>query len=176
MLRSLGLSISYQRVLQLEKQIASSVIEAYEKEGVVVPSNIMKNTFTVSAINNIDFDGSSNTSNNAFRGTSICIHQQPDDSATEREKFHLSSQGYKIELLESYALVEIMNTVNEKPSAPAKQITAPFFKLDEELEREERWAQQSSKMIPRELQEGDMMSWAGYFAALDIQAQISNLL
>ncbi len=89
----------------------------------------------VAAIDNLDFDGSSNTGQHSFHGTSISLHQQPTVSSVEREKFFFMSQENKVQLPPSYADVLPLNTFNPKAPATLKMITAPFFNLEEELQR-----------------------------------------
>lgn len=65
----LGISISYDRVLEIEDDIASGVIAQFEEEGVVAPICQRKGLFTVGALDNIDHNPSSTTAMNAFHGT-----------------------------------------------------------------------------------------------------------
>ena len=69
------MSISYHRVLQLEKWLASSVCQRYEEDGVVCPAKLRKDLFTVAALDNIDHKSSSNTATQSFHGTSISFMQ-----------------------------------------------------------------------------------------------------
>ena len=84
----------------------------------------------------------------------------------ERPKLSLTSQQYKIQLPDSYANVPPLNNVNSKPPVPLKTITTPFYNLDEQLRREQRWVQQSQLLMLKDLQPGDMMSWSGYNSKL----------
>ena len=52
MLYSLGLSISYDRVLELSTDKGNSVCERFESEGVVCPPKLLKGVFTTAAIEN----------------------------------------------------------------------------------------------------------------------------
>lgn len=54
MLYENGLSISYDRVLEISSQLGEAVVNQYVKEGVVCPPVLMKNLFTLSALDNID--------------------------------------------------------------------------------------------------------------------------
>ena len=162
LLHSLGLSISYWRLLEIEKHIASSVCEHFAETNIVIPTNSLENTFVVAGIDNINFNSSSNTGQNSFHGTSISLHQQRTESSVERPKLSLTSQQYKIQLPDSYANVPPLNHVNSKPPVPLKTITTPFYNLDEQLRREQRWVQQSQLLMLKDLQPGDMMSWSGY--------------
>ena len=166
LLHSLGLSIGYWRLLEIEKHIASSVCEHFAETNVVILTNSLQNTFVVAGIDNINFDGSSNTGQNSFHGTSISLHQQRTESSVERPKLFLTSQQYKIQLPDSYANVPPLNNVNSKPPVPLKTITTPFYNLDEQLRREQRWVQQSQLLMLKDLQPGDMMSWSGYNSKL----------
>ena len=76
-LHALGLLASYDRIISLEKQIASSLCQRFINDDAVVPVNMKKNTFTVAAIDNIDFNASSTTVTSSFHGTSVSYHQEP---------------------------------------------------------------------------------------------------
>ncbi|CAB4019732.1 Hypothetical predicted protein, partial [Paramuricea clavata] len=49
----------------------------YEREGVVCPSQLRKGLFTTSAVDNIDHNTSSTTSQTLFHGTAISLVQHP---------------------------------------------------------------------------------------------------
>lgn len=70
----LGISVSYKRVQQIEKNVASTVCEHFNQLGdSVCPSGLMHSLFTYAAIDNIDHNTSSNTSVDSFHGTSISL-------------------------------------------------------------------------------------------------------
>ena len=153
----LGLSISYGRETQLEKQIASTT-------NGVVPQTLKKNTFTVFAVDNLDIKAGSTTADDELHGTFISAQQQPTIVSEDQPKFKLSSQGYKIALPDNYASIDTINSINTKTSPPAKQINGEYFDIDTEHEKEKKWAQHSHLMVFEDLQEEDRVSWAGYFA------------
>lgn len=76
-LDKLGLSISYQRVLQIENSLSMPACELFENEGVVCSSNIRQGLFAVAAIDNIDHNPSSTTAQGSFHGTGINVIQFP---------------------------------------------------------------------------------------------------
>lgn len=76
---NLGVSISYDRLLSLSTEITNSVIERYEREGVVCPSKLKGELFTTAAVDNIDHNHSSTTSQGSFHGTAISLVQHPSD-------------------------------------------------------------------------------------------------
>lgn len=74
---SLGISISYERVLQLENNIAFTMCKQFESDGIVCPSILRKGLVTIGAIDNIDHNPSSATAHSSFHGTGISITQFP---------------------------------------------------------------------------------------------------
>ena len=74
---SLGLSISYDRVLRLSAQMGNSVCQLYHIEQVVCPPTLRSNVFTTAAVDNIDHNPSATTSKNPFHGTGISLLQHP---------------------------------------------------------------------------------------------------
>ena len=74
---SLGLSISYDRVLRLSAQMGNSVCQLYHIEQVVCPPTLRSNVFTTAAVDNIDHNPSATTAKNSFHGTGISLLQHP---------------------------------------------------------------------------------------------------
>jgi len=72
---SLGLSISYTRVLSLSSNIARAVEERFEEDGVVCPVQLRQSLFTTAAVDNLDYNPTSTSSKKAFHGTGISIFQ-----------------------------------------------------------------------------------------------------
>ena len=62
-LHDFGLSISYDRGMELEEWVAQAVSERYEEDGVVCPTQFRKDLFTLSAVDNLDHNPTSNTAN-----------------------------------------------------------------------------------------------------------------
>jgi hypothetical protein len=77
MLYQMGISISYDRIMELEDWLATSVCERFEEDGVVSPANLRKGLFTVGALDNLDHNPSSTTAKTSFHGTGISLFQFP---------------------------------------------------------------------------------------------------
>ena len=71
----LGLSISYDRVLTISKNLGNEVCARYEADHVVCPTNLRCGLFTTSAVDNIDHNPSSTTAQGSFHGTGISVFQ-----------------------------------------------------------------------------------------------------
>ena len=72
-----GLSISYDRVLELSSQLGDAAVNMYMADGVVCPSVLRKTIFTTAAMDNIDHNPSATTATTSFHGTSISVFQHP---------------------------------------------------------------------------------------------------
>ena len=76
-LYQMGISISYDRVIELEDLIATSVCKRFEEDGVVSPACLWKGLFTVGALDNLDHNLCSTTVVTSFHGTGISLFQSP---------------------------------------------------------------------------------------------------
>ena len=106
----LGLSISYDRLMDIIHALGSRVFEQYSRERCVCPPNLSKGLFTTAAVDNIDHNLSTTTVMDSFHGTSISLFQHPsnDNSGTDRLELcplHQSTTKQISGLPESYTRV-----------------------------------------------------------------------
>ena len=82
----LGMSISYDRVLRLSAQMGNDVCEQFHRDHVVCPPKLQHQFFTSAAVDNLDHNPTSTTSQDAFHGTAISLIQHPTctDSGVDR--------------------------------------------------------------------------------------------
>jgi len=82
----LGLSVSYQRVIQLSNKVTNAVCEKYRSDNFVCPPALRRELFSVAAVDNIDHNLSSTTATSSFHGTAISIIQFPtfENSGVQR--------------------------------------------------------------------------------------------
>ena len=76
-LSHLGLSIFYDRLLQLSAQMGNNVCQQFHREQVVCPQKMRGEVFTTAAVDNIDHNPSATTSKDSFHGTAISLIQHP---------------------------------------------------------------------------------------------------
>ena len=79
---SLGLCVSYKRVINLYEDIAEAVTQHFEKQGVMCPPSMRKNVFITAAVDNIDHNPTSSTAHRSFHGTGLSFFQHPTDQNT----------------------------------------------------------------------------------------------
>lgn len=92
MLHENGLSISYDRVLEITAKLGEAVVAQYVEDGVVCPPALRKQLFTTSAVDNIDHNPTATTAKTSFHGTSVSIFQHPslDHAGEVREPLILN--------------------------------------------------------------------------------------
>ena len=69
--------MSYDRILELENQIATSLCNSINVIGLVCPHQLHHSLFTIGALDNLDHNPSSTTSKDSFHGTGISFFQFP---------------------------------------------------------------------------------------------------
>jgi len=74
---TLGLSISYDRVLEISTDFGGSVCEQYHQDQVVCLPNLRRGLFNTSAIDNIDPNLSSTSPTDALHDTGLSLFQHP---------------------------------------------------------------------------------------------------
>ena len=72
--------MSYDRILQLENQLTTSVCEVTKERGLVCPMSSHTGLFTIGALDNLDHNPSSTTAKDSFHGTGISLFQFPTES------------------------------------------------------------------------------------------------
>ena len=107
-LYQLGLSVSYDRILELEKQIASSLCEQTNEIGLVCPRQLKHGLFTAGALDNLDHNPSSTTAKDSFHGTGISVFQFPTElnAGSPQVTVTLSTSAKCNQLPESYTIVQ----------------------------------------------------------------------
>ena len=73
----LGLCISKDRLFQISTSLGNSAINTFERDGVVVPLFLEFGLFCTTALDNIDHNPTSATSNDSFHGTAASVNQHP---------------------------------------------------------------------------------------------------
>ena len=71
----MGMSVSYDRVMEVRKGLAISVSQRFAEDGVVLPSNIKRGVFTTGAVDNIDESGRTELHGTAISLTNHLTHE-----------------------------------------------------------------------------------------------------
>ena len=168
----MGISISYDRVLELEDWIATAVCEQFEEDGVVAPACLQKGLFTVGVLDNLDHNPSSTTSVDSFHGTGISLFQFPtsDDPGESRPPVTIPPSGHKHSLPDYYACVPAVAVTISAIAVPSSVDTTTESSqacLDEAIVEEAGWFHHALPLVEEEvLTSGkDAIAWAAYHAS-----------
>ena len=149
----LGLSIPYRRVLEIEDWLVTAVSERFDGDGVVCPAHLRRELFTTGALDNLDHNPSSNTSQTSFHGTSISLFQNVDEShpGEMREPIRIPPlSNQKRHIPDHYAIVPPVSfntkSVNPTPSCILTSDEDPKY-LDRARKQEQQWLHHASSIL-----------------------------
>lgn len=129
---SLGLCISYDRVLEICNNISLNLLKRFEHNGVFVAGHLTRNTFTIIAKDNIDLNSRSTKQKKHFHGISMSTMQFPSsiDSSFEHSFIYDLSlvSSKKLSLPEDYEII------NDPPFRPKTPLELPVCTINFEYE------------------------------------------
>uniref|UniRef100_A0A1X7UZV2 Uncharacterized protein n=2 Tax=Amphimedon queenslandica TaxID=400682 RepID=A0A1X7UZV2_AMPQE len=165
--QQLGLSVSYDRVLQVNNELADSVCQDFNLKGVVCPSQLRKGVFTIAALDNKDHNPSSTTAKGSFHGTGISLFQSPTvvNQGTCQEKLLLLIARKNMH----YLIIILYNKKDDisVPKPPNDIVANHNNFLHMAVNQEECWIENSIKLLEKEvLESDDKIAWSAYHASL----------
>ena len=181
-LHRLGISISYNRVIELENSLAGTMCARFEEEGVVCPSHLRKNLFTVGALDNIDHNLSSTTAQGSFHGTGISIFQFPTTSNSgicrDPITFLTNNNSSNYSLPHNYINVPAVTTkTNNLSLPPVVRHTEIQGHLDRAKMEEVKWMEHAMQLLMKDkIEIDDYISWAAFHASTQPESIDPNAL
>ena len=166
MLYHMGISVSYDRIMELEDWLATSVCERFEEDGVVSPPCLRNGLFTVGALDNLDHNPSSTTSMSSFHGTGISLFQFPTKvkPGDDRPSVSIPPSGTrKLVLPESYASVPAVSLKTSTVEVQPCHMEQMEEQLAAAISQEENWIKHALPILKKEeLSADSMIVWAAY--------------
>lgn len=180
---SMGLCISYDRLLALSTDIANSVCSQFENDGVVCPPKLRGGLFTTAAVDKTDHNPSSISAHDSFNRTAISLAQNPTSQVpgvdrginTIQPVSSASKVSRKVAQLPAHFLEVPLAMLREsEPFVPQTEglIKSHPFALGCGYERERDWLENIKDLLCKEeLAKDDAVSWAAYRVS---QASLSS--
>ena len=182
----LGLSITYDRVMQISADLGNSICAQFEEEGVVCPSKLKKSLFTTANVDNIDHNPSTHTAKDSFHGTAVSLTQHPstDREGIARDQVVISPDIPKkktlTDLPESYTDVQpVAVQVKKDCYVPkgCKSVKPSSDLIGEGIKSEYQWLNKVKELLKKDkLDKEDYISWSAHFASLQSQAPRSQAI
>lgn len=160
--------MSYQRIIELEDMLATSISERFEMDGCVVPACLRKGIFTIGVLDNIDHNPSSTTAASSFHGTGISVFQLPtiNNLGEERLPVTLPPQGTGHVLPKEYATVHPVELDPSKAVVPVCVMTESVSCMGAEKQTEVTWVEHSLRKLEEVfISSSDTVTWAAYHAS-----------
>ena len=171
-LYQMGISVSYQRIVELEDMLATSISERFGMDGCVAPACLRKGAFTIGALDNIDHNPTSMTAASSFHGTGISMFQLPtvNNPGEERPPVTLPPKSTGHALPEEYATVHPEELDTSKAVVPVSLMKEPESCIAVEKQREERWLEYSlGKLDEGSVSPSETVTWAAYHASTQME-------
>ena len=162
-----GVSIPYDRVLEISAQLGDTAVNQYNAEGVVCPTILRKDIFTTAAMDNIDHNPTATSASTSFHGTSISIFQHPtsENKGQIRDKFSVNIKAKKVpELPDSFTNIRsaFFTDKQPKPSSVNVPISFPTLQLNLEFD----WLQKVNLIVGTDDTEESSLLWPSHYASM----------
>ncbi len=172
-LKTIGISVSYTRVTQVENSIALSMCKQFETDGVVCPSNLRNGLFTAGAMDNLDHNPSSTTAESSFHGTGISIIQFPtsdfEGNCRNIVPFNGEDSEVVCSLPLSYTTVPAVALNASNTSVPQKSSLSSVSDHDlgrgRGMVKEDSWLKHVIELLDSD--DEKHISWAAFHAACE---------
>ena len=128
MFHDLNLAVNYSRVLQIETQLANSVIVKIERDKIYIPRNVVLGKFVSFAIDNTDFNEDTPDGKRTFHGTLTAVYQRKEMSEARLplEYFSTVSRETKMRPFDvTLGIQTFMFTPRSNPLSPVIQEFKP---------------------------------------------------
>ncbi|KAK3734698.1 hypothetical protein QZH41_002108 [Actinostola sp. cb2023] len=172
----MGLSISYDRVMSISTDVANSVCDRFDQEGVVCPPGLRGTLFTTGALDNIDHNPSATTAKDSFHGTAISLAQHPTINS---HGFHRGTNVIMETTVRANAVKELPESYQNVPPAvlKTKDPVVPKFigpamppNVDHNpafVSKEIEWFNNVKSLCGKDqLSNDEFISWAAFHASL----------
>ena len=164
---TLGLCVSYNRILDVRKKLALSVCQRYENDGVVIPSNMKLNVFTTADVDNHDVKKSCNLSRDEFHGTSITMtnHLSQENMGAERPHITFDDDiniNNHVKLPDHYAVVHPVDLNNDYVLTPVAEARPNQDQVHHAVEKDLSWLKHVSDVVAQDELVNLPVSWSGY--------------
>ena len=129
-LYELGMSISYNLVLDISTELGNKICRHYRMQRAVFPPALKGGHFTTGAVDNIDHDPSSTSAHGSFHGTGISLFQHPpadtNFSEVPRVVFtmpdDMATNGTLACLPETYTSIPPATLARQDPCVPRQEV------------------------------------------------------
>ena len=174
-LYELGLSTSYNRVMDIESDMGNTICSYYKENNVVCPPQLVPGIFTTSAVDNIDHNMSSTTSSDSFHGTGISLFQNVTKENEDQINSHdvncalrLGQEHGKVtDLPHDYTNItptQLKDGTIYVPNCPGV-VTPDCDSFEQQIQEDKAWLHHVNNIYNEEVTPETAITWAAFHAS-----------
>ncbi|KAL8561604.1 hypothetical protein ACOMHN_024839 [Nucella lapillus] len=167
-----GISVSYNRVMEVKQCVARAVCARHAQDGVVLPTNSRFNVFTTHDVDNIDSKAQGNFSLDEFHGYALSAtnHLSHGNLGVKRDPIKLDTSDTSTPKLPyAYVIqppVELTKTDVFAPRLGNSEVR-PHLDVRGAKVKDEAWMAHVTRVLKQgTLAEDDVITWSGYNSML----------
>ncbi|KAI8503415.1 hypothetical protein Bbelb_192360 [Branchiostoma belcheri] len=170
----LGVSASYDRIMDIVTSLGNNVCDYYQHIGTVCPPQIQKGQFITAATDNIDHNPSSSTSTGSFHGTSLSLFQNSvDNNISSESNSTFTNTITTVKGQRKVMDLPIVYTEVKPTGLPSSDVYVPLYAgnmtssldtLKVEMEKEVCWLSHVEELYADDISSESNVSWAAYHA------------
>lgn len=168
-----GMSVSYDRVMEVKRAVARAVCKRHAEDGVVLPTNMRRNVFVTYDMDNLDSHSKGNFSQDEFHGTALSAtnHLSWENQGEQRDPIQLDFSDTSVpQLPDSYVIVQPVELSNEPLFVPRntnRQLRPTNNFIDEAKGKDEAWMKHVATVLEQDTISADeVITWSGYNSRL----------
>ena len=169
-----GLSVSYDRIQQVQLSVTKQLCKKYNDTGVVYPPGLVHGLFTSAATHNIDHNPSINTAKSSFHGASISIFQHPDSEIEIPQANFKSDFNDEQQLSLPDYYTNLPPTTNISTQYPIQ--TANLVEIQSVQDKLTQWLHQVTRLCSDEFIDiNERLSFSGFHSRTQVKQVIKGL-
>ena len=157
-----GLSVSYDRVLEISAQLGDATVSRYQEEGVVCPPILRKRLSTTAAMDDVDHNPTATTAITYFHGTSISLFQYPTSDNKDEKLEPIQIRVHSVKTVPeppySYTNVRPAAFPSKYPSPPRANTAATTHLPKLQLTNEFEWLEMVS--LTQNIESDISLNWS----------------
>jgi hypothetical protein len=171
-LSEIGLSVPYQRILDIQTQITKQLCKYYQDQQVVCPPRLQEGKFTVAAIDNLDHNATSSTASNSFHGTGISIFQHTNEVMRENCLYEQCQNDVDMVLPSYYTTVQ--PTKSQPVSSPMQTVSRCENSQFDCIKESYQWLEAINKVISNQTSDDEStkkvrVNWSAFNSNNELQ-------
>lgn len=156
-----GLSISYEKLIQIENDISRSVKRIEDETGgFAAPQWLCDDKFLSFAVDNVDFNEATFSGKNSFHGTALCVFQDKLFNDNNHQSMKFTRTNLKASNILPYSLIHCDEPIPRANSFPVDLTSLKSSTYFEKVDHTRLWM--TSFFDMKVDNESKVLTWSGF--------------